>query len=255
MLVDPDGAKALQKLRADGCDVEGNSVWVLIASLPFLKKRRSASASEKRPSKPADPSATRQGYCPECRTVKLKKVAGLGGPGIAWYLYRCPRCESQSVSKELLVLPHAPRIPETTALGLARRLESCAEELEPYLIPVFFAQGLGLKEPRGFFALPKKLTDAASFLSRLAEGPRYRDLARTDAMLIVRRLVARDTGRPHDRELVHLFFLVGQAVGVDFTADNEALKKLARRKREADRKLKSILATRLGPNKIGDILL
>jgi hypothetical protein len=121
------------------------------------------------------------------------------------------------------------------------------------LLPAFFARQF-IREPRGFVVLPKKLLDAARFLSRLAEAPGYRDLARTDAMLIVRDHVIRDTGRPHDKELVHLFFLVGEA-GVDLTADNEALKKLARRKREADRTLRSILAGWLGPEKAGDMFL
>jgi hypothetical protein len=115
--------------------------------------------------------------------------------------------------------------------------------------------GQFVREPRGFVVLPKKLPDAARFLSGLAQAPGYRDLARTDAMLIVRDHVLRDTGRPHDTELVHLFFLVGSAAGVDLTADNEALKKLARRKREADRKLRSILAGWLGPEKAGDMFL
>ena len=74
-------------------------------------------------------------------------------------------------------------------------------------------------------------------------------------MLMVRDQVVSNTGRPHDKELVHLFFLAGQVVSVDLSADNEALKKLARRKREADRKLRRILAGWLGPKKAGDMFL
>jgi hypothetical protein len=127
-------------------------------------------------------------------------------------------------------------------------------ELGSYLVPAFFAERF-VRAPRGLVLLPKKLLDAAGFLSRLAEAPGNRDLARTDAMLIVRDHVLRDTGRPHDTELVHLFFLVGSAAGVDLTADNEALKKLAGRKREADRKLRSTLAGWLGPERAGDMFL
>lgn len=181
-------------------------------------------------------------------------MASLAGPGIGWRLYRCRKCGSQAIAKELLLLPHPPRTWDCRATNLAGKLEACTKELRAYLVPAFFARPF-VREPRGFVVLPKKLLDAASFLSRPAEAPGYRDLARTDAMLTGRDRVIRDTGRPHDKELVHLFFLVGEAAGVDLTADNEALKKLARRKREADRKLKPILARWLGPKKAGDMFL
>lgn len=54
---------------------------------------------------------------------------------------------------------------------------------------------------------------------------------------------------------MHLFFLAGKVAGIDLSADNEALEKLLRRKREADRKLRSILAAWLGPEKAGDMFL
>jgi hypothetical protein len=149
---------------------------------------------------------------------------------------------------------NVPRSLREIADPKLRGLRQPAKELGSYLVPAFFAERF-VREPRGFVVLPKKLLDAARFLTRLAEAPGYRDLARTDAMLIVRDHVIRDTGRPHDKELVHLFFLAGQVVGVDLSADNEALKKLARRKREADRKLRSTLAGWLGPEKAGDMFL
>ena len=254
VMVDPDGMRAIEKLRADGCDIEDSSLWVMVASLPFLRGRRASARNEKELSGPPEQTADRQEHCADCGRAKARRAASLAGPGIAWRLYRCRRCGSQSVTKELLVLPHLRRTRDRQATRLARRLEACAKELGSYLVPAFFARQF-IREPRGFVALPKKLLEAARFFSRLADVPDYRDLARTDAMLMVRDQVVSNTGRPHDKELVHLFFLAGQVVSVDLSADNEALKKLARRKREADRKLRRILAGWLGPKKAGDMFL
>lgn len=46
VIVDPDGRRAVARLRVDGCDIEESSLWVLVASLPFLTRRRASAGNE-----------------------------------------------------------------------------------------------------------------------------------------------------------------------------------------------------------------